>query len=485
MAVSGWFWKVRCPTMGDKLLTMPKPNPKQRLALTEQHRYVGYGGARGGGKSWFVRWKAVLLCLNYPGIKILITRKTYRELLNNHIAPLLGLLAGVAKYNKSDKCFGFPNGSTIWFGYCANDTDLGQYQGAEYDIWFADEAGQFPEEWLITIDACVRGANNFPKRTYYTLNPGGPSHGYFKRLFIDRRFESQEYPEDYAFIQALVTDNQPLLAQQPGYLRSLEKLPPKLREAWFHGRWDVYEGQFFEEFADRPDHYEDRQWTHVIAPFEIPDSWKLYRSFDWGYNKPFSCGWWAVDHDGVAYRILELYGCTQTPNEGVKWTPPQVFSKIAQIEREHRWLAGKQIIGIADPAIWDAQTGKSIAETAGEHGVYFTPGDHKRLPGWMQVHYRLAFDERGYPQMYVFNNCKAFIRTMPLLQYDDVKPEDLDTDGEDHVADEVRYFCMSRPVKPVVANTAEEPDNLSLFLDIPKQDRGATLKRPRMEVINE
>ena len=131
--------------MEAKILTMPRPNPKQRLALAEKHRYVGYGGARGGGKSWFVRWKAVLLCLNYPGIKILITRKTYRELLNNHIAPLLSLLAGVARYNKSDKCFTFPNGSTIWFGYCANDTDLGQYQGAEFDIWFADEAGQFPE----------------------------------------------------------------------------------------------------------------------------------------------------------------------------------------------------------------------------------------------------------------------------------------------------------------------------------------------------
>ena len=472
--------------MEDRQLTMPSPNPKQRLALTEKHRYVGYGGARGGGKSWFVRWKAVLLCLNYPGIKILITRKTYRELLNNHIAPLLGLLAGVAKYNKSDKCFQFSNGSTIWFGYCANDTDLGQYQGAEYDIWFADEAGQFPEEWLITIDACVRGANSFPKRTYYTLNPGGPSHGYFKRLFIDRRFEENEYPEDYAFIQALVTDNQPLLAQQPGYLRSLEKLPPKLREAWLYGRWDVYEGQFFEEFADRPDHYEDRQWTHVIAPFEIPDSWKLYRSFDWGYNKPFSCGWWAVDQDGVAYRILELYGCTKTPNEGVKWTPPRVFAEIARIEREHRYLAGKTITGIADPAIWDAQTGKSIADTAGEHGVFFTPGDHKRLPGWMQVHYRLAFDEEGCPGMYVFSNCKAFIRTMPLLQYDPSSPEDLDTNGEDHVADEVRYFCMSRPIKPRGSDGRErEKSPLSLLLDIPEKGLAPAGVRPRMEVINE
>ncbi len=328
--------------MPGKVLVMPRPNPKQRQALQERHRYVGYGGARGGGKSWFVRWKAVLLCLRYPGIKILITRRTYRELYNNHIAPLLSMLSGAASYNKGDKIFFFPNGSTISFGYCDADTDLGQYQGAEYDVWFADEAGQFPENWLTQIDACVRGTNPFPKRTYYTLNPGGPSHGYFKRLFIDRRFTEDEYPEDYAFIQALCTDNRALMERQPEYLRQLQKLPPKLRAAWLEGRWDVYEGQFFEEFLDRPEHYRDRRHTHVIAPFEIPENWKIYRSFDWGYHRPFSCGWWAVDFDGVAYRILELYGCTDTPNQGVRWTPEQVFSKIHRIESEHRWLRGKR-----------------------------------------------------------------------------------------------------------------------------------------------
>jgi hypothetical protein len=103
----------------------------------------------------------------------------------------------------------------------------------------------------------------------------------------------------------------------------------------------------------------------------------------------------------------------------------------------------------------------------------------------MQVHYRLAFDDHGYPGLYVFSNCKAFIRTMPLLQYDDVNPEDVDTNGEDHVADEVRYFCMSRPVKPAAEVAANEPDSLSLFLDIPMQDRAVILKRPKMEVINE
>ena len=466
-------------------LTMPRPNPKQRMALLERHRYVGYGGARGGGKSWFVRWKACLLALRYPGIKILITRKTYRELLNNHILPLNAMLSDLAIYNKGEKCFRFPNGSSIWFGYCASDSDLGQYQGAEYDIWFADEAGQFPELWLKQIDACVRGANGFPKRTYFTLNPGGPSHGYFKRLFIDRRYCPEEHAEDYAFIQALCTDNQALLSAQPEYLRSLEKLPPKLRDAWLHGSWDVYEGQFFEEFRDDPEHYLDRKNTHVIEPFEIPADWKRYRSFDWGYNRPSSCGWWAVDPDGVAYRILELYGCTRNPNEGVKWTPNQVFAEIARIEREHRWLRGRKIIGIADPAIWDAETGESIAETAAKHAVFFTPGDNKRLPGWLQVHYRLAFDANGYPRLYVFRNCAAFIRTLPVLLYDTARPEDLDTEGEDHVVDEVRYFCMSRPIRPLTAQPEPREENqLQLFLDVPR-DAIKTVPRPRLEIIYE
>ena len=472
--------------MPSKTINMPAPNPKQDIALRERHRYVGYGGARGGGKSWFVRWKATLLCLNYPGIKVLITRKTHRELLNNHIAPLLAMLNGVAIYNRTDKCFKFPNGSTIWFGYCANDGDLGQYQGAEYDVWFADEAGQFLESWITQIDACVRGANNFPKRTYFTLNPGGPSHGYFKRLFIDRMYSDDEHAEDYAFIQALVTDNTALMDSQPEYRRSLEKLPPKIKEAWLHGKWDVYEGQFFEDFADRPDHYADRQWTHVIDPFEIPPSWKIYRSFDWGYNKPFSCGWWAVDYDGVVYRILEYYGCTKVPNEGVKMTPPQVFAEIHKIETEHRWLAGKKIVGIADPAIWDAETGESIADVAAKHQVFFNPGDHKRIPGWMQMHYRFAFDDNGFPMMYIFRNCKAFIRTIPILQYDEHKPEDLDTDGEDHVADEVRYFCMSRPIKPrhAAVDDGFGKSPVAMLLDISREDIKAQ-RRPRMEIIDE
>lgn len=459
--------------MAEVKIHIPEPSEKQKLFLADNHRHVAYGGARGGGKSWAVRVKAILLCLRWPGIKILIVRKTYKELTNNHIVPLQNMIPrDVARYNKTEKVFTFFNGATIWFGYCNNDSDLDQYQGAEYDVIFFDEATQLQETWIKKIKLAVREPNGLPKRTYYTCNPGGVSHNYIKRLFITRTYENGEIPEDYSFTQALLTDNKVLMEMSPEYKAELEALPPKLRAAWLYGSWDIFEGQFFEDFVDDPEHYKDRQWTHVIAPFEIPRTWKIYRSFDWGYNKPFSCGWWAVDFDGIAYRIAEYYGCNGTPNEGIKHHPPQVFADIHRIEQEHPLLKDKYIIGYADPAIWDAEVGESIADTAAKHQVFFNKGDNKRIPGWMQIHYRLAFDEEGYPMMYVFNTCKDFIRTLPLLQYDEHRPEDLDTDGEDHIADETRYFCMSRPIAPRKAPVPDgwEDDPLNRVFGFKKGD---------------
>jgi hypothetical protein len=162
-----------------------------------------------------------------------------------------------------------------------------------------------------------------------------------------------------------------------------------------------------------------------------------------------------VDDDGVIYRICELYGVQYSggepiPNLGVKWPVERVFAEIQKMEREHPYLTGKRITGVADPAIWKADGGVSIAETATHYGIFFQQADNERIPGWMQMHYRMMFDEDGFPQMYIFKTCKNFIRTITTLQYDPHKAEDLDTDGEDHAADETRYFCQSRPIKPYI-----------------------------------
>jgi len=439
-------------------LRIPAPSEKQRQFFNDRHKYVAYGGARGGGKSWAVRVKAILLAFRYPGIIIMIIRRSYPELRANHIEPLRKMLGKKynARYNDSKKEYAFRNGSTILFRYCAREADMDNYQGTEADVIFIDEATHFEEKVFRMFVACLRGVNSFPKRVYLTCNPGGKGHAWVKRLFIDRRFNSDENPEDYSFIQALVQDNDALMASQPDYIKQLEALPPKLRRAWLEGRWDVFEGQFFEEFTDNPRGYEERIFTHVISAFNPPKTWKRFRSFDFGYAKPFSCGWWVMDHHGTLYRILELYGCTETPDEGVKWPTHKIFREIATIEREHPYLRGYEIEGVADPAIWQEQGGPSIAETAAKEGVYFRRGDNARLPGWMQMHYRMAFDEDGHPMLYIFDSCKGFIRTIPTLVYSDIKPEDLDTKQEDHIADECRYMCMLNPIAPRI-NVLQPP----------------------------
>ena len=450
--------------MSERQLIIGTPNEKQKQFLQCRKKYIAFGGARGGGKSWAVRTKAKLMALHYPGIRLLLIRRSYPEVENNHVRFLRTELQGIAEYRATARQFLFPNGSVLELGYCACDSDLDRYQGAEFDVIFLDEATQLRESWMRQFAACLRGVNDFPKRIYYTCNPGGPGHTYIKRLFIDRRYEPGEIPEDYAFIPARVTDNQALLKAQPDYLKQLESLPRKLREAWLEGKWDIFEGQFFQEFTDDPDHYGDRRFTHVIEPFEIPREWRVYRSYDFGYAKPFSCAWWAVDPDGVIYRILELYGCSGNPDEGVRWTPDKQFARIRHIEDTHPWLKGRDIQGVADPAIWDSSRGESIYETALKYRIFFTKGDNRRIAGWMQMHYRLSFDEEGYPMMYVFNTCRAFLRTVPALLFSECEVEDLDTRQEDHVADECRYFCMSRPIPPRRSEGDRKPQDDPLDL---------------------
>lgn len=458
-------------------LYLGEPNEKQKLFLSDHHKHVGYGGARGGGKSWAIRAKAILLASRFAGIRICIVRKTYPELEQNHIVPLKKLLYGIAKYNKQDKQFTFVNGSIIKMQYCKNDTDLENFQGVEYDVIFIDEATNFTEHQLKSIAACCRGVNDFPHRIYYTCNPGGQGHGYIKRIFIDRNYEEGEDPEEYSFTQALVQDNKALMEADPEYVKFLEALPPKLKQAWLFGSWDMFQGQFFEEFRDDPEHYIDRQYTHVIEPFDIPPGWKVYRSYDFGYSKPFSCAWWALDYDGRLYRILELYGWTGIPNEGTKWSPDKQMSEIKKVEDQHPYLKGKQIRGVADPAIWNADTGESINDVALKYRLYFDKGDHERIAGWMQMHYRMAFDENGYPMMYIFRNCKQFIRTIPLMMYDDKHVEDLDTDLEDHIADESRYMCMSRPISPRLASKKMRAEDDPLNMNQTRKPRSIYVKR--------
>lgn len=456
-------------------ISLPPPQPRQKLFMIDQHKFVIFGGARGGGKSWASDFKSIVMCGKYAGIICTIIRRTYPELKDNHVEPLkrmlhVGLRDAVCTYNQTDKEFKFPNGSIIRLRSCDNEQALDKIQGQQTDLMFIDEATNFPEEWLKKMYSAVRGVNGFPKRIYLTCNPSGVGMGYIKRIGIDRKFEEGEDPEDYSFIQSLVTDNLILMRENPDYLKQLQALPPKLREAWMNGRWDVMQGAYFEEFRETPDPqmcYEagisvedalsQRRFTHVIEPFDIPPTWNIERSYDFGYGKPFSCAWWAIDEDGTGYRILESYGCTKIPNEGIKWSPSKQMATFAEIEASHPWLKGKNIRGVADPAIWEGSHGISIAEVGEKHGIYFEKGINDRISGWMQCRERLKFDEEGHPKVYFFNTCKAIIRTLPLLMYDEHKPEDLDSEMEDHPADDFRYWAMSRPIAPTMISDKYSP----------------------------
>lgn len=491
-----------------KKLGMPviwAPQPKQVAFMARGEYEALYGGAAGGGKSEALVMEA-LRQVHIPHYKGLILRKTYPQL-EELIGKSLTYYPQIfpkAKYNDSKHTWTFPSGAKVIFGSMQHPKDKYNYQGQAYDFVAFDELTHFTFDEYIYLFS--RNRPNGPGTRCYirgTANPGGIGHAWVKERFITPAppmttiwneveielpdGEKVKRRQSRVFVDADVFDNPALLANDPNYLTNLASMPEAERRALLYGDWDSYAGQVFSEWRNDPSHYEDRRWTHVISPFDIPDGWSIYRSFDWGYAKPFSCGWWAIDYEGVAYRILELYGCREgAPDVGVQWTAERVFSEIHRTEVEHPFLRGRKILGVADPAIWAENGGVSIAETASKFGVYFNKGDHERIPGWMQLHYRLSFDENGYPMMYVFNTCRDFIRTVPALQFDDVRVEDVDTKGEDHIADETRYFCMMRPVAPRKARMPDRWHENPLYtaLDIRREDLSRAPRRGgRVEIL--
>lgn len=417
-------------------VTIPRPNAKQEEFFRARARFVAYGGARGGGKSWAVRQKAKLLALRYPGIRILILRRSFPELRENHIYPMVADLRGVATYREKDKSLAFPGGSRIIFGYCANDGDVLQYQGQEYDIIFMDEATQFSERQFSALTASLRGANDFPKRFYLTCNPGGIGHAWVKRLFVDRAFRAGERPEDYVFIRAKATDNPVLLDHDPGYLAMLDNLPPGLREAWRDGSWDVFAGQYFAEWDPA---------VHVVEPFAPPEWWRWYITMDYGLDM-LAAYLIAVDDAGNGYVIREVYegkdlGITEDGMEHHGLTVSDAAQRVRQLGEGHTITAY-----LAPPDLWARQrdTGRTTADLFAGQGVPLTMANNKRVPGWLAVKEWLRPVD-GRARLRIFPGCANLIRTLPLLQYSDRDPSDTATEPHEltHAPDAIRYFCAS------------------------------------------
>ena len=276
--------------------------PKQKLFLESIEKYpiTLFGGARGGGKSAGLRKIFLFRRFKYPGSTGAIFRKTYPELESNHIRPIFQEYPELRTYyNESKKLLTLPNGSTLQFCYAANEKDLDLQQGREYSDLGIEEAGQFTELMFRRLMATNRSSKpGIPARCALTANPGSIGHQWLKRLFIERRFNEREKPEDYNFIQSLVYDNPALIKNDPDYIRRLQaETNETLRKAFLEGDWDLCAGQFFSEL---------RRDVHFIEPFTIPRHWHRFGAYDFGFNHPAAFGWFAVDEDGNVFLYREL-----------------------------------------------------------------------------------------------------------------------------------------------------------------------------------
>ena len=382
-----------------------------------------------------MRIKFVLLALNYPGLKLLLLRRTLPELRENHILPLIQMLQGVAKFHGEEKAFTFPNGSRLKLGYCDSEADIYQYQGQEYDVIGLEEATHFTETQMVFLTTCNRCIRpDFKSRMYYTANPGNVGHVWFKRLFIDRDYRAKEKPQDYVFIPAKVYDNKVLMENNPEYLEILENLPEDLRRAHLDGDWTAFAGQYFREF---------RKDIHVVDTFIIPPEWARFRALDYGLDM-LACYWFALDMQQNVYIYKELYESNLIITDAAK--------RILEVN-------GTDIIKTtyAPPDLWNRRqdTGKSAAETFMKSGVTFIKAKNDRVNGWYAVKEWLKVIEQKDEQtgevkqtakLKIFSNCVNLIRCLPQLQHDERDPNDVSNEPHEitHGPDALRYFCSMR-----------------------------------------
>lgn len=447
-----------------------QPQPKQAQFMARPEYECLYGGAAGGGKSDALLAEA-LRQVNVANYRGLVLRRTYPQLeaLISRSMEIYPRVYPKAKYNGTQHRWRFPSGAVIFFGAMQHENDKHQYQGKPYDFIAFDELTHFTRDQYMYLMSRNRPMG--PGTQVYiraTANPGGIGHAWVKERFIDAGPPMQPIRSEYTvegpdgktvtikrdriFVPSSVFDNPALLANDPAYLGNLAMLPEAERNALLYGDWNSFEGQVFREWRDDPDHYVDRMWTHVIKPFMPPKHWICWRGFDFGYTRPYSVGWYVADTEGKIYRIRELYGCTGEPNKGVSQDPVQIAAAIREVEMTEPLLKGRDILGIADPSIFDKSRGNSIANMMSDHPHYVTwsPADNTRLAGLAQCHYRLRFREDGDPMFQVFDTCRGFIRTVPSLVYDEHRVEDVDTSMEDHIYDEWRYVMMESPISPAL-----------------------------------
>lgn len=426
---------------------------KQEVFINSSAFETLFGGAAGGGKSYGQLVDALLYALKYTKSKQIIFRSTFADLEKSLIRTSLELYPlSIATYNSSKHTWKFKNGSIIDFGYIQYESDVYQYQSAEYDVIRFDELTHFTEYMYTYMISRCRGANPYPKHIKSSTNPGGVGHSWVKARFIDIgepnkihecKLETGE-TVTRIFIPSLVQDNKFMLEYDPDYIKRLDALPEKERKALKYGNWDIHDGMFFPEFERR---------IHVIEPFEIPSYWDRYIALDYGLDM-FAVLFIAVDTKGKAYVYNEIY-----KNNLIVSEARQILKSIM---RSYKY---KDIY--APPDLWNRNrdTGKSTAEMFAEGGIIFSKAGNNRVSGWLAVKEWLKVRKKRNEQtgelfedadIKIFNNCINLIRCLPQLQYDNKNPNDVATEPHEitHITDALRYFCVSRisPSKEIITS---------------------------------
>ena len=440
-----------------------QPKQRQLLEQMETTPVLFYGGAKGGGKSRGMRDVFLIRRFKYPGTSGGIFRKSYPELEANHIVPLFRDHPSLrAYYNESKKTLSLPNGSTLAFRYAENEKDLDKQQGAEYDDLGIEEAGQWEESLFRKLLGSNRTAKPGVKaRCLLTGNPGGIGHGWLKRLFVERRFNSNERPNDYAFIQAKVYDNAAIMENDPDYVHRLEANPNQaLRKAYLDGDWDIFAGQFFTEISRE---------KHLIKPFPIPDHWNRFGAYDYGFNHPASFGYFATDEDGVTYLYRRVKRVGARVDQFVKELKTYPDTKLLYpIVAGHDCWTQRAVLrdDPAPPTIAD-QFARYDETDPSDYGLVLKKATIDRIQGAAQVRDYLAWQDRPgeKPRFLIFDtpDCREVFDCLGRMIHDPDRVEDVlkvdATEGDPLTGDDDydmgRYGLMTRPpisepVKPKI-----------------------------------
>lgn len=441
--------------------------------FNKQCKYLLYGGAAHGGKSYALRWLALSLGMYYYmkyGIKnvpIGLFSEDYPTLKDRQITKIKREFPAWLGTLKEDRDEGYMFEAAEEYGsfriLLRNLDDPAKYASAEFAAILVEELTKNPVETFEDLRFRLRytGKKDIKNELGEVIekkdvvidevkfvgatNPGSIGHAWVKKYWIEPNPSDPDPEQDrFFFIRSLPEDN-PFTTRE--YMMQLESMPEAKRKAWKLGSWDVFEGQVFTEWSKN---------IHVVKPFKIPSEWKRYKAMDWGSNKPFSVGWYAQDFEGHSYLYRELYMNKIDFNR--KYKVPLTARRLARVILDIDKKTGETYqYCVADPSMWNKTIlgeesakpeGESIAEQMIEEGLKLIRADNNREHGLERFQDALALMPDGKPEYQVFENCYDTKRTIPALVYDEHNVEDVDTDGEDHCYDRDRYYFMSRPVKP-------------------------------------